>query len=148
MTPPNNPQEIERLQQQIRDAGLRCTAARLAVLQELIEAESPLTHAEVAERLSDQGLDKATVFRNLVDLVDAQILSRTELGDHVWRFEVRSQDAHAGEHHPHFICLDCGGVTCLSELDFDKRSQQAASRVGDIKEILIKGICVDCRPSA
>lgn len=148
MPPPKEPTQTERLQQQIRDVGLRCTAARLAVLEELTKAESPLTHAEVAERLSGQGLDKATVFRNLVDLVDAQILSRTELGDHVWRFEIRSQDPHAGEHHPHFICLDCGGVTCLSELDFDKRSQQAASRVGDIKEILIKGICLDCRPSA
>lgn len=148
MTPSNKPSETERLQQQIREAGLRCTAARLAVLRELTGARSPLTHAEVAERLSDRGLDKATVFRNLVDLVDAQLLSRTELGDHVWRFEIRSQDDHAGEHHPHFICLDCGGVTCLSELDFDTKSRQAASRVGDIKEILVKGICLECRRSA
>jgi Fur family ferric uptake transcriptional regulator len=148
MTPQNEPSKTERLQQQIRNAGLRCTNARLAVLRVLTNAESPLTHAEVAERLSNRGLDKATVFRNLVDLVDAQLLSRTELGDHVWRFEIRSPDAHTGEHHPHFICLDCGGVTCLAELDFDKKSQQAASSVGDVKEILIKGICLDCRPSA
>ena len=98
--------------------------------------------------MDEQGIDKATVFRNLVDLVDAELLSRTELGDHVWRFEVRVSGADNNAQHPHFICLDCGGVTCLSDLDFDAPSRKAASRVGEIKEILIKGVCVDCRPSA
>ena len=134
------------MQSRIRAAGLRCTAARLAVLKELSRAQSPLTHADVSERLVSQGIDKATVFRNLVDLVDAEILSRTELGDHVWRFEVRGPGTEAEQAHPHFVCLDCGGVTCLSDLDFDAPSRRATSRVGEIKEILIKGVCVECNP--
>jgi Fur family ferric uptake transcriptional regulator len=119
----------------------------LAVLIELSRANSPLTHAEVADLLIDRGIDKATVFRNLVDLVDAEILSRTELGDHVWRFEVRGAGTEADIQHPHFVCLDCGSVTCLSDLDFDAPSRRATSRVGDIKEILIKGVCVACQPA-
>ncbi|HSG71406.1 MAG TPA: transcriptional repressor, partial [Planctomycetaceae bacterium] len=86
---PDEIAEIESLQQRIRAAGLRCTSARLAVLRELGKSASPLTHADVAERLAVQGIDKATVFRNLVDLVDAELLTRNELGDHVWRFEIR-----------------------------------------------------------
>jgi len=136
----------EQLKARIRDAGLRCTAARLAVLQTLSQAESPLTHAEVAEQLIDRGVDKATVFRNLVDLVDAEILLRTELGDHVWRFEVRRPGTEEEDQHPHFVCLDCGGVTCLTELDFDAPSRRAANKVGEIKEILVKGVCIECRP--
>ena len=145
---PAEPNEIEELQTRIRKAGLRCTSARLAVLRELIAANSPLTHAEVSENLAHLGIDKATVFRNLVDLVDAELLTRTELGDHVWRFEVRLPGHHDNQQHPHFVCLDCGGVTCLSELDFDARSQKATSQVGEIKEILIKGVCVECRPAS
>lgn len=147
MNNPSNRDEIAAMQTRIREAGLRCTAARLAVLKELTRARSPLTHAEVSDLLTDQGIDKATVFRNLVDLVDAEILSRTELGDHVWRFEVRMPGVEDDQTHPHFVCLDCGGVTCLSELDFDAPSRRATSRVGEIKEILIKGVCTECRPS-
>ncbi|MDG2390880.1 MAG: transcriptional repressor [Planctomycetaceae bacterium] len=145
---PSQSSHVERLKARIRDASLRCTAARLAVLLVLSNAKSPLTHAEVADLLIDRGIDKATVFRNLVDLVDAEILSRTELGDHVWRFEVRLEGSAENEQHPHFVCLDCGAVTCLSDLDFDAPSRRATSRVGDIKEILIKGVCVECRPAS
>jgi Fur family transcriptional regulator, ferric uptake regulator len=135
--------ELVMLQQRMREAGLRCTSARLAVLRELGRSASPLTHAEVADRLAIQGIDKATVFRNLVDLVDADLLTRHELGDHVWRFEVRPPGA-TDEQHPHFVCTDCGSVTCLSEIGFDKSSRRQASKIGLVKEILLKGICHNC----
>ena len=144
-SPSNKTSEIESLRDRIRAGGLRSTSARLAVLQVLMAAESPMSHAEVAQQLAARGFDKATVFRNLVDLVDADLLSRTELGDHVWRFEVRDPAHSVGGGHPHFVCTDCGGVTCLSELDFDDRSQSAASKIGTVTEILLKGVCNDCR---
>src|SRR5262245_30052907 len=87
----------------IRACGLRSTPARLAVLQELDKRTTPVTHADLAGRLVPQGFDKATVYRNLIDLTEAGMLSRTELGDHVWRFELRrAADGHDGEH-PHFL---------------------------------------------
>ena len=58
----------------IRNAGLRCTASRLAVLELLGRAESPLSHAELADDLMPLGFDKATVFRNLIDLTDVNLL--------------------------------------------------------------------------
>jgi hypothetical protein len=36
----------------------------------------------------------------------------------------------------------------LSDLDFDAPSRLATSRVGNIKEILIKGVCVECQPAS
>ena len=85
--------EIALIRQILRDASLRCTPARISVLQKLRASNSPLTHAEIAETLVPVGFDKATVFRNLTDLTDAGLVSRTELGDHVWRFEVRDPSA-------------------------------------------------------
>ena len=79
-------EDVATLQELLRGAGLRSTSARIAVLQCLRSAKSPLSHAELADELTPLGLDKATVFRNLSDLTDAGLVVRTELGDHVWRF--------------------------------------------------------------
>src|SRR6478736_4082746 len=97
--------------------GLKTTAARLAVMHWLQKAKSPATHAEIAASLVPLGFDKATVLRNLTDLVEAGLVSRKELGDHVWRFEVRDESHPTDCTHPHFICVDCGSVTCLHKFD-------------------------------
>ena len=125
----------------LKQAGLRCTSARTAVLQVLMDAGAPLTHAEVASVPGLAGLDRATVFRNLTDLTDAGLLTRTELGDHVWRFEIRDQSK---EQHPHFVCVDCGAVSCLGEMKFTDASRRRSVQIGRITEILIKGQCAAC----
>ena len=104
--------QSESIKQAIRDVGLRATPARIATLKLIQGASSPLTHAEVSEELQDLGVDKATVFRNLNDMASAGLLRRTELGDHVWRFELVAQDGGHGSAHPHFVCVDCGAVSC------------------------------------
>ena len=71
----------------LRGAGLRKTAPRLAVLEVLERARRPLSHAEVAESLAAEGLDRATVYRNLVALSEAGLVRRSDHGDHVWGFE-------------------------------------------------------------
>ena len=129
----------------LTEAGMRTTAARLAVIRRLQGARSPVSHAEVAENLVPLGFDKATIFRNLTDLVDAGLVSRTELGDHVWRFELRNPK-HPEGHHPHFVCVDCGMVTCIHDGDIPKSAQKSWSKVGSVTEILLKGHCLTCVP--
>lgn len=143
-----DPDEVNRIREMLRAAGVRATPARIAVLQELRAAEAPLTHADVAERLVPLGFDKATVFRNLNDLADCELVSRTELGDHVWRFEALDPDHRGRSKHPHFVCVDCGGVTCLDDMQFTEGSKRRASQIGSITEILIKGHCSTCEPQA
>ena len=139
-----NPEEVNQIRQLLRETGIRATPARIAVLQELRAATSPLTHADVTEQLVPLGFDKATVFRNLNDLADAELITRTELGDHVWRFETIDPERPAGEKHPHFVCVECGGVTCLGDMEFTTTSKRRAKTIGRITEILIKGHCTDC----
>ena len=50
---------IEAVQASIRGAGLRCTAARLSVMQHLLRSRGPETHAEVSDALADKGFDRA-----------------------------------------------------------------------------------------
>ncbi len=139
------------LRNELRGAGLRVTLPRIAVLQVLRRADTPLSHGEVALALLDRGLDRATVYRNLLDLVRAGLARRTDLGDHVWRFEavggdVRKRSA-ASDDHPHFVCNDCGTIECLDDvtvqLSRPTRVPRALRR--QVVEILVKGRCDRCQ---
>ncbi len=134
---------VAQIRKLLADVGLRTTAARLAVVRRLQHTKSPISHAEVAEELVPLGFDKATVFRNLTDLVDAGLVSRTELGDHVWRFELRDPNHESGRH-PHFVCVDCGSVTCLHDVELPKAAFRSWSKLGRVTEILLKGHCTTC----
>ena len=138
-----NSDQTESIRQSIRDSGLRATPARIATLRLMHEATSPLTHAEVAGELNDLGVDKATVFRNLNDMATAGLLRRTELGDRVWRFELVTGDEH-GSAHPHFVCVDCGTVSCMSEVKLTAGSTRLSEKFGEVTEILLRGHCNDC----
>lgn len=147
MTAPRtpSPSEHQSLRETIRATGLRATPARIATLWVLRLANSPMTHAELADTLAEQGFDKATAFRNLNDLTEVGLLRRSELGDHVWRFEAIDPD-HAGKDaHPHFVCVDCGSVTCMDDIQLTAGSQRKSQAVGEITEILVRGHCNGCR---
>ena len=135
--------QSEIIKQAIRDSGLRATPARIATLKLLHDATSPMTHAEVAEELNDLGVDKATVFRNLNDMATAGLLRRTELGDRVWRFELVAEGDH-GSAHPHFVCVDCGTVSCMGEIKLTAGSTRLSQEFGEVTEILLRGHCNDC----
>ncbi len=144
MTEALTPLAIDQARSLIREAGLRSTSSRLAVMQYLSTATQPLSHAEVAESLVPAGYDKSTIYRCLVELADAGILSRMDAGDHSWRFEMR-QEAHGGEH-PHFVCVDCGKITCLPEVEVNIAPSRAArGKVGEVTEVVLKGHCKECQ---
>ena len=130
--------------QVIQATGLRATTARVATLLVLRDSSAPLTHAEVSTRLAEHGIDKATVFRNLNDMVTANLLRRSELGDHVWRFEIIVGEDHAHAPHPHFVCVDCGTVSCMDQIELTSKSKTASSDYGQVTEILLRGHCHDC----
>ncbi|WP_010584209.1 Fur family transcriptional regulator [Schlesneria paludicola] len=136
---------VARTRELLSDRGLRTTAARLAVMHWLGRAKSPATHADIAASLVPLGFDKATVLRNLTDLVEAGLVTRKELGDHVWRFELRDDSHPDGCEHPHFICVDCGSVTCLHKFELPKSSMKSIASVGKITEVLIRGHCQLCQ---
>jgi Fur family ferric uptake transcriptional regulator len=130
----------------IRQAGLRVTQPRLAVLQVLTKSARPLSHADLIDALDGQGFDRVTLYRNLNDLADAGIVARTELGDRVWRFELRTgNDSHMGTH-PHFTCTDCGSVSCLPEnvVRINKSGRLPRAVREQTVEVSLRGVCDRC----
>lgn len=137
-----------------------------------MDNRGPKTHAEVCDALADRGFDKATIYRNLTELTEAAILARVELGDHVWRFELRGKDGagHHEESHPHFVCTSCGEVSCLDDVTVEITPKTATpgpagedgplthpqlaaggqpqrtrvSEIPRVTEVLLKGRCGNC----
>src|ERR1044071_10164046 len=90
--------DLETLKAAVREAGLRATPSRIAVLHLLRSTGSPVSHSEVVARLASQSWDPATIYRNLTDLADVGLARRTDVGDHLWRFEAITGTHQAGAH--------------------------------------------------
>jgi Fur family ferric uptake transcriptional regulator len=136
---------LDQLRKSIRGVGLRSTAPRIAVLKRLYAATQPVSHGELVDTLSGEGMDRTTVYRNLVDLTDAGLVRRTDLGDHVWRFELKRGEGETVRH-PHFTCTDCGVVTCLPDVKLQVKPAKGVPRALSKQrvEIQLRGKCDDC----
>jgi Fur family ferric uptake transcriptional regulator len=140
----------QRIREQLREAGLRVTAARILVMETLQAAAGPMSHAEVVEALAGSAGDPATVFRNLTALTEASLAVRSDLGDRVWRFAAKQSSAGEGHEHPHFLCSECGTVECMPAVELRARPGQRLPRsVRNLDaEVQIKGRCDDCAEAA
>jgi Fur family ferric uptake transcriptional regulator len=131
----------EDLRQLLAGRGLRVTEQRLAILRELARLRVPTSHPELTARMAGSGLDRATIYRNLVSLTDEGILVKTQLGDNVWRFELPRGTQVAHGTHPHFVCSDCGGVDCLPS---GSVSLKGAAAQNEVAEVQLRGRCSGC----
>ena len=138
--------EMVELQALLRAAGLRSTAPRVAVLRHLKDIDAPLSHGEIFDALGSAGFDRATLYRNLMDLAEKGLIGRTDLGDHVWRFEIRKQIAGHTIEHPHFVCTDCGTVSCLTDTSvrIARGNSSPRSLAGRDVAVQIRAICDAC----
>lgn len=135
----------DEARRRIRNAKLRATPGRIATYQALSEAAAPLTHGEVVILIASLGFDRATVYRNLIDLTEAGLVARSDLGDHAWRFEVSDVDDPPGGH-AHFVCVDCGGVSCLPGVQVSIKGTAGTPRAVSSKqvEVQLRGRCDSC----
>ena len=136
--------DLETLRTAVRNAGLRATPSRIAVLRLLRAAGSPVSHGDVVAELSSQAWDPATIYRNLTDLSDVGLARRTDVGDHVWRYEAVT-GGHQASAHPHFVCTECGSVECLPELEYvvTRARTPRAVRLKRV-EVQLRGPCDAC----
>ncbi|MEQ9407988.1 MAG: transcriptional repressor [Fuerstiella sp.] len=129
----------------LRSVDLRCTAARIAVLQCLQASSCPMTPADIADTLADYGFDKSTIYRSLTELHDSGKVTRLDLGDSVRRFELLTEAGDGTSEHPHFMCVDCGEVVCMADFTVELRPSSTGSRPpGIVSEVLVRGHCDSC----
>ena len=139
MTAPNTPTTAEEL----RGAGLRVTAARVALLETVRDGDH-LAVEDIASGVRDRvgHISLQAVYEALHTLTAAGLIRRIEPAGSPARFEGR-----IGDNHHHVVCRSCGVVAdvdcavghapCLTASDDHGFSIDEA-------EVVYWGLCPDC----
>lgn len=133
----------DEAKQRIHEAGLRATAPRVAVLRLLSAAEKPLSHSEVVKAIGSNDWDQATLYRNLVRLVDVELARIASKVGGIARYEAR-REGDSPHLHPHFSCRTCGTVECLPKAKLSGSADRRWSRSLETCELQLIGECPDC----
>jgi Fur family transcriptional regulator, stress-responsive regulator len=139
VTSPQNPTTAEVL----RGAGLRVTAARVALLETIREGDHlgvETITAGVRDRVGHVSLQ--AVYEALHALTAAGLVRRIEPAGSPARFERR-----VGDNHHHLVCRSCGTVADVDCAVGEAPCLTASDDHGfsiDEAEVVYWGLCPDC----
>jgi len=128
---------------ELRQAGLRVTAARIALL-ETVRAGDHLDVDTIATRVRDRlgTISVQAVYEALHALTDAGLIARIEPAGHPARFEGR-----VGDNHHHIVCRSCGAVVDVDCVVGEPPCLTASDDHGfsiDEAQVIFWGLCPDC----
>jgi Fe2+ or Zn2+ uptake regulation protein len=135
------------LEQRLRDAGLRVTAPRVAVLSVLTEAGDHPRIDQVLERVRAGGtsISTQTAYDVCETLHRAALARRFEPAGSPARYEARV------DNHHHLVCRACGetaDVDCAVGLAPCLEPSDAAGFAVDEAEVTFWGICPACQSAS
>ncbi|MEA3289284.1 MAG: transcriptional repressor [Campylobacterota bacterium] len=113
----------------IKDKNIKLTTARVALLEILKKADSPLCYDDIK---SDISMDKATFYRNITKFEQQEILNSFESNDKKRYFELKLTP------HAHFVCIKCNSVECIDNLNIKLDGYE-------VQNVIINGICKKCK---
>lgn len=120
------------LAQVLREAGMRATAQRIAILTALYGASDHPTAEELFARAReiDPSVSLATVYRSLSSLEANDIIHRLTFGSDPARFEIAPKSRH-----DHLVDIDTGEVIEIRSEELTRLRRQIAAEHGyDIVE--------------
>lgn len=127
----------------LRDAALRVTAPRLAVLNAVHDNPHSDTDTIVGQVRATLGaVSQQAVYDVLRALTVAGLLRRIQPTGSVARYETRVAD-----NHHHLVCRSCGAITDVDCATGAAPCLTAADRHGftiDEAEVIYWGLCPDC----
>ena len=126
----------------LRQAGLKSTPGRRAVLEVLAKTASPLSPEQIQTKVGSEVCDRATVYRILESLGEAGLVQRVILAGKTLYLPEESS-----HHHHHIVCRKCCSTVCLDEClisPLEKKARQLG--FDDIRHSLqLTGLCSKCR---
>ena len=128
---------------ELRQAGLRVTAARIALL-DTVRAGDHLDVETIANRVRDRlgSISVQAVYEALHALTAAGLIARIEPAGHPARFEGR-----VGDNHHHIVCRSCGSVVDVDCVVGEPPCLTASDDHGfsiDEAQVIFWGLCPDC----
>ena len=136
-------QHDNKARRMLKEVGLYRTKARVAVLEALMEASSPLPQDRIASRPAAGAFDKVTIYRTLESLTQAGLVHRAFMHSRAWHFELAD---HCTEKqcHPHFTCTGCGVTHCLTDISVPLVGIPHKGFVITRQQVRLEGLCPAC----
>lgn len=130
--------------QLLRQAGERATPVRVQVLRCLIRRGHPISQSQLARLPELAGCDRVTLYRTLNRLRQVGLVHAVEGIDGAWRYCAHRSEARGcpGDH-PHFLCLSCGVMTCLTGQKLPHVDVPPGVQVQG-KQLVVYGRCAAC----
>lgn len=130
---------------ELKEANLKSTPARLGVLKALEDTDIPLNISEITKYLKSHSVkaDKVTIFRIINALVDNGLARPIQLNEGRMRFEHSAR----ADHH-HFICEICSAIEDISDCHIGRLEKEINSKKGLIikrHSLEFFGICKSCQ---
>ena len=132
----------------LREAGLRVTGPRVAVLEALQRDRLHLPAESVADAVRPRlrSVSMQAIYNTLNTLTESGLLRRFDPGRGPARYELR-----AGDNHHHLVCRSCDAVADVDCAVGDTPCLTAADDLGyeiDEAEVIYRGLCPACASSA
>ena len=126
----------------LKKANLRCTPARVDILDFFLNSDSALTGGRISDSLNNK-YDKTTIYRTLESFLQADIVHKVFLQDRQCYFELSGRCQRL-QCHPHFACRFCGKYFCLEEVSYPIIEVPENFKLLQQK-VLVEGVCPDCK---
>lgn len=144
-----SPSEIEKLKRNLKGKGYKLTPQRRAIVDIIIQnSGSHLTTEELYDLVKTEcpEIGLATVYRTVQLLEELGVVSKLDLNDGCYRYElVREDENH--QHH-HLICSHCGKVIEVQGDLLEVLEHEIESKYDfKIKNHSVKfyGVCSECK---
>lgn len=135
----------EEIKKIIKEAGLRVTLHRIAVLLAVIKAKKPVTVYELTESLrKKEDIDQATIYRNLSSLYEAGVLRRLDFNHGHAHYELET-----GIASHQIVCGKCETIEKIEGVSIDNAVLKMIQKSKKFKNttthsIEVYGICKAC----
>jgi Fe2+ or Zn2+ uptake regulation protein len=130
----------------LREAELRLTPQRFAVLEYLARAQGHPTADQIAAEINRRfpRASRATVYNTLAALREAGLVREVVLDDGVARYESNT------EPHHHFVCRACGRLEDVPPEAFKApaRVELEGGHEVETVEVVLRGLCAACKGKA
>ncbi len=127
----------------LKEAALKVTPVRLAILNLFSEECRPLDAEFIHSKLRNKNTNLVTVYRTLTSLEQAGVLKRVDLHTDSVHYELTAH------HHHHIVCIQCGDIESFEMCDLDAFSKSILKKSSKFKQINnhsfeLFGICKMC----
>lgn len=131
------------IEERLAGSGVKPTAMRLLVIQELQKAIRPLSLRELEDRMPSA--ERSTIFRALTLLLEHHLVHAIEDGSGALRYEAcESPDHHThDDQHTHFYCEHCHRTFCFRDTKIPQIALPKGFRMSAVN-YMVKGLCPDC----